>query len=330
LVTLDMADGSELMADLAGVYVGTLRHRRLEPVPHAFRYPLFMVLLDIDRIDELMAVSPFTSRNRFNWATFADRDHFGDPRVTLRERVRRDAESSGIALPDGPIYLLTHLRYLGYCFNPLSLFYCFDRGGQLQAVLGENHNTFGGRHNYWLQPDGSSGLSTLNKDQIAERGARVARRDDRECREYLREEQRSQPGCPAREVDLDQRGPATRQRSFRARAAKALYVSPFMEPDLDYTFALSPPAESLTVHMQALRDGRSFFDATLALERRPWTAPEIRRALVRHPAMTINVIAGIHWEAAKLWWKGVPVVPRTGTDEALTLYDQPTHKIDLS
>jgi DUF1365 family protein len=281
VVTLVMADSSGLMAEKTGVYVGTLRHRRLEPVPHAFRYPLFMVLLDIDRIDELMAVSPFTSRNRFNWATFADRDHFGDLSVPLRERVRRDADSHGIDLPEGPIYLLTHLRYLGYCFNPLSLFYCFDRDGQLRAVLGENNNTFGGRHNYWLQPDGSS-------------------------------------------------GPATRQRSFRARAAKALYVSPFMEPDLDYTFALSQPAETLTVHMQALRHGRSFFDAKLALERRPWTASEIRRALVRHPAMTVNVIAGIHWQAMKLWWKGVPVVPRTATDEALTLYDQPTHKIDLS
>jgi hypothetical protein len=50
----------------------------------------------------------------------------------------------------------------------------------------------------------SSGLSTLNEDQIAERGARMARRDDREYREYLREEQRRQPGCPAREVALDQ------------------------------------------------------------------------------------------------------------------------------
>ena len=55
----------------------------------------------------------------------------------------------------------------------------------------------------------TSGLSTLNKDQIAERGARMARRDDREYREYLSEEQRRQPGCPAREVVLDQRGQAT-------------------------------------------------------------------------------------------------------------------------
>ena len=53
-----------------------------------------------------------------------------------------------------------------------------------------------------------SGLSTLNEGQIAERGARLARRDDQEYREYLREEQRCQPGCPAREVVLGQRGQA--------------------------------------------------------------------------------------------------------------------------
>ena len=63
----------------------------------------------------------------------------------------------------------------------------------------------------------TSGLSTLKKDQIAERGARLARRDDREYREYLREEQRRQPGCPAREVVLVQRGQATSLRHIGAR-----------------------------------------------------------------------------------------------------------------
>jgi len=61
----------------------------------------------------------------------------------------------------------------------------------------------------------------LNKDQIAERGARMARRDDREYREYLREEQRRQPGCPAREVVLDQRGRATSGASEKAAAPNA-------------------------------------------------------------------------------------------------------------
>ena len=63
----------------------------------------------------------------------------------------------------------------------------------------------------------TSGLSTLNKDQIVERGARMARRDDREYREYLRKEQRSQPGCPAHEVVLVQRGQAT---SFEFRVGR--------------------------------------------------------------------------------------------------------------
>lgn len=135
-----------------GVYVGWLRHRRFSPKPHAFTYPLFMVLLDVDRIGEQLAVSRFTSWNRFNWATFDDRDHFGEPSRPLRERVAADAARNGVTLPDGRIFLLTHLRYLGYCFNPVSFFYCFDREDRLRLVCAEVNNTFGGSHNYWVQP----------------------------------------------------------------------------------------------------------------------------------------------------------------------------------
>ena len=58
----------------SGLFVGTLRHRRFTPVAHAFTYPLFMALLDIDRVAELMRVSAVTSYNRWNWASFDDRD----------------------------------------------------------------------------------------------------------------------------------------------------------------------------------------------------------------------------------------------------------------
>ena len=40
----------------------------------------------------------------------------------------------------------------------------------------------------------------------------------------------------------------------------------------------------------------------------------MRRALLRYPAMTANVVAGIHWQALKLWWKGVPLVRRVTRD----------------
>ena len=77
----------------SGLFVGTLRHRRFTPVAHAFTYPLFMVLLDIDRVPELMHVSRLTSHNRWNWASFDDRDHLGDPSRAAQgtARRRRDA-----------------------------------------------------------------------------------------------------------------------------------------------------------------------------------------------------------------------------------------------
>ena len=134
----------------AGLYVGTLRHRRFRPRKHEFTYNLFMALLDIDRIPELMAQSRWTSYNRFNWATFDERDHFGNPALALRERVEQDARAHGVSLPDGPIFLLTHLRYLGYCFNPISFYFCYDRSGHLDAVLAEVNSTFGETRNYWL------------------------------------------------------------------------------------------------------------------------------------------------------------------------------------
>jgi DUF1365 family protein len=58
-------------------------------VPHAFTYPVFMTLLDISRVPELMRVSRLTSHNRWNWASFDDRDHLGDPSRPLRERNER-------------------------------------------------------------------------------------------------------------------------------------------------------------------------------------------------------------------------------------------------
>jgi DUF1365 family protein len=133
-----------------GIYAGTVRHRRFTPQPHAFRYGLFMTLLDIDRLPEQMAVSWLTGYNRSRLATFDDRDHFGDPTRSLRARIQDSAALVGRSLPDGPIFLLTHLRYAGYVFNPISLFYCYDHASRLHSVLAEVNNTFGGRHTYWL------------------------------------------------------------------------------------------------------------------------------------------------------------------------------------
>ena len=237
------------------IYTGTLRHRRFRPVPHEFTYSLFMALLDIDRIPETMARSHWSSYNRFNLASFDERDHGGDPALPLRERLAADARAHGVALPEGPVFLLTHLRYLGYCFNPISLFFFYDRAGDVPVVLAEVHNTFGELRNYWLW----SGNRT--------------------------------PGG----------------NSLRFRCPKTLHVSPFMAMNLDYDFVLTRPAERLVAHMNTLEGDGRLMDATLTLEREPWTAANLRRALLREPWMTAKVVAAIHFEALRLYMKRVPV-----------------------
>lgn len=137
----------------SAIYVGTLRHRRFHPVRHEFAYPVFLVMLDVDRIPEMMRVSAFSSYNRWNWAAYDEGDHFGDAALPLRERLRRDATAHGVVLPEGPIYLLTNLRYFGYCFNPVSFYYLYGRSGELEAMLAEVNNTFGETCNYWLTPE---------------------------------------------------------------------------------------------------------------------------------------------------------------------------------
>ena len=138
----------------SGLYVGTLRHRRFRPKAHAFTYPLFMALLDIDRLDELMSISPFLSRNRFNWASFDDRDHLGDPARPLRDRYRESAEAAGFRFPEGRVLLLTHLRYWGYCFNPICFLYVYSPDGRLALLGAEVMNTpWKERVLYWMEPD---------------------------------------------------------------------------------------------------------------------------------------------------------------------------------
>ena len=133
-----------------GIYRGTLRHRRFRPHAHEFRYPVFLAMLDIDRLPETMARSAFSSYNHFNWASFEERDHFGDPHVALRQRLEEAAKTEGVSLPTGRVMLLTNLRYLGYCFNPISFFYFLDEQGNVPVVLAEVNSTFGEHKNYWL------------------------------------------------------------------------------------------------------------------------------------------------------------------------------------
>jgi DUF1365 family protein len=144
----------------SSIYVGRVEHRRRVPVRHAFGYRLFMVYLDLAELDRVFAGRWLWSASRPALARFRRADHFGDPAVPLDRAVRNLVEERTGTRPQGPIRLLTHLAYFGYCFNPVSFYYCFDRSGEvLEAIVAEVANTpWGEQHCYVLETrDGAVG-----------------------------------------------------------------------------------------------------------------------------------------------------------------------------
>ncbi|MBC7545120.1 MAG: DUF1365 domain-containing protein [Candidatus Sericytochromatia bacterium] len=134
------------------LYVGSVRHRRHSPVPHAFRQGLFMVYLDLAELPQLFARRWFWSVERANLATFARRDYLGDPQIPLDSAVRDRVAAETGRRPTGPIRLLTHLRYWGFVFNPVSIYYCFDAEDRhVETIVAEITNTpWRERHAYVL------------------------------------------------------------------------------------------------------------------------------------------------------------------------------------
>lgn len=139
------------------LYLGSVRHRRFTPVPHAFRFPLFMAYLDLGELPDLFARRWLWSSRRPALAWFRRADHLGDPGRPLEEEVRGLVAARLGWRPAGPIRLLTHLRYFGHGFNPVSLYYCFDApGSAVQAIVAEVNNTpWGERHCYVLDARGA-------------------------------------------------------------------------------------------------------------------------------------------------------------------------------
>lgn len=146
----------------SAIYEGQVRHRRFPhagaPVAHHFDYRLFMMYVDLDEVERLCALSPFWSARRFAPAWFRRADFLPSRPGTLRAAALAVLAEQGIdATGIGPIRLLTHLRYWGLSFNPVSLYYCYAGDGvTLRHVICEVHNTpWNERHCYVLAVDGN-------------------------------------------------------------------------------------------------------------------------------------------------------------------------------
>ncbi|GAB3484091.1 DUF1365 domain-containing protein [Marinomonas epiphytica] len=125
----------------SAIYKGSVRHRRFKPRGHEFRYPIFMMYLDLDEIPYVVGLSSLWSTSRWGLARFKREDYFGDSTCPLKSEVHNEIHKRlGMAL-DGPVRVLTNCRYFGFIINPISIYYCFDEQDNLQAMLLEVTNT---------------------------------------------------------------------------------------------------------------------------------------------------------------------------------------------
>ncbi len=153
-----MSVAASLGSSLASaVYEGVVQHRRLAPHAHAFGYRMAQLYLDLDELDHLFTGRWLWSCTHRNLAQFRRADYLGPAELTLSEAVRRRVENATGRRPPGPIRMLTHLRYGGFVFNPVTFYYCFaEDGASLNCIVAEITNTpWKERHAYVL-PVGSA------------------------------------------------------------------------------------------------------------------------------------------------------------------------------
>jgi DUF1365 family protein len=136
---------------VSAIYRGHVQHRRFWPTPHAFRYPIFQLYLDLDELEQVFAGRWLWSVRGPNLAWFRRADYLGPTELPLKAAVRARIAEAGFPVPEGPIRILTHLRYFGYVQNPVSFYYCFDANAELHTIVAEITNTpWGERHAYVL------------------------------------------------------------------------------------------------------------------------------------------------------------------------------------
>jgi DUF1365 family protein len=137
----------------SALYAGRVTHTRLTPIRHTFSYRVFYGLFDIDSLDQLDRDHRWFSVGRFNLLSFDAGVHGPADGGPLRPWVESSLREAGVDLDGGKIYLLAFPRVLGYVFNPISIWYCYDGTDRLAAVIHEVRNTFGDRHSYVVPVD---------------------------------------------------------------------------------------------------------------------------------------------------------------------------------
>ena len=235
------------------IYTGTVIHKRFKPTVHSFNYKVFSLLIDLSELDLLDKNLKLFSYNKFNIISFYNKDHGPRDGSSLKNWVIDNLEKNHIKTNGIQIKLLCYPRIFGYVFNPLSVFYVYDKNKDLISILYEVKNTFGEQHTYVFKS---------KKDQ----------------------------------------------NLIQHVCKKKFHVSPFIEMNCVYFFRLLKPGNKISVIIdQNDKEGKILYASQDGVKSELNNNTLIKTYL-KHPLMTFKIILAIHFEAFKLWTKGIKYI----------------------
>ena len=235
------------------IYSGLITHKRFKPKKHFFTYKTFSLFIDLNEIEDIEKKISFFSFNKFNILSFYNADHGLRDGSSIINWIKKILSKEKINIDGIKIKLLCFPRFFGYVFNPLSVFYCYDKNSCLKAVLYEVKNTFSEQHTYIFRTKPSADIILHKCD-------------------------------------------------------KKFYVSPFIEMKTFYNFRLSKPRSTISVIIKQNDTGGPLLVAKQEGKRIRLNSKNLLWQFLKHPLMSFKVILAIHFEAFRLFTKGIKLV----------------------
>ena len=237
------------------IYAGTVIHKRFKPKVHSFNYSVFSLLIDLSELDLMNNNLRIFSYNKFNIVSFYSKDHGPRDGSSLRNWVIENLKKNNIEIEGIQIKLLCYPRIFGYVFNPLSVFYIYNKNSELISILYEVKNTFGEQHTYIFKTKKNENL-------------------------------------------------------IQHICKKKFHVSPFIKMDCIYFFRLLKPGNRVSVIIDLQdQEGKILF-ASQDGEKSELNNKNLIRSYIKHPLMSFKIIVAIHFEAFKLWSKGIKFIKK--------------------
>ena len=243
------------MINSSCIYNGQVIHRRFKPKEHFFKYKVFSLLLDLSELNLLDKELKIFSYNKFNILSFYDIDHGPRDGTSLISWVKENLNNNNINSNEIRIKLLCYPRVWGYIFNPLSIFFVYDKNSKLISILYEVKNTFGEQHTYVFKIDKDNQL-------------------------------------------------------FEHSCKKKFHVSPFIEMNCLYYFKILKPTDKLSVVINQNDDSGKLLFASQDGLKNELNNKNLMISYISNPLMSFKIIGAIHFEAFKLWIKGIKYVKK--------------------